>query len=117
METPAEQRQRLYAKRMAETDEPLIKCLECSLAFIRVGSHVVQVHGYGNVAEYRLAHGLKATETSTAGHRQKMNRLNKSVANLTKGANNRFKKGGEHGAVVSQYWASRKLHKNKELQK
>lgn len=114
METKEEQRVRAYKKRRSESTDQLIKCLECPLSFTRVGSHVVQVHGYGNVSEYRLSHGLKSTDTSTPAHRQKMHDLNKSAANLVKGVDNRFKKGGDHGIAVSKYWASKRLNNKGE---
>lgn len=109
-ETPAEQRQRLYLKRQADYDGDLIKCLECNLAFMRVGSHVVQVHGYESAKEYRKAHGLDwktGRVTTVASHREHMSKLvkqNGTINNLEKGAPSRFIKGGGHGKIVSEYW-------------
>lgn len=107
-ETPEQQRERLYRKRIKESSEELIQCLECSLSFRRVGSHVVQVHGYKTVSEYRDAHGLKARETRTESYAKKMKRLASNKENLELGAPNRFKKGGSHGEYIKKWWNNRR---------
>ena len=107
-ETPEEQRIRLYKKRQSECSETLISCLECDLKFRRVGSHVVQVHGYGSTLEYRRAHGLMQKETRTKDYANKMRLKVSSLENLTKGKGTRFVKGGGHGAVVTDFWETRK---------
>lgn len=109
-ETPLEQRQRLERKRMTIYTDELIKCLECSLRFTRVGSHVVQVHGYESAKEYRKNHGINwktGKETTVQSHRDVMSkktRENKTIKNLQNGASTRFVKGGNHGKIVSEYW-------------
>lgn len=109
-ETAEQQRVRLYKKRVQETDDKLVKCLECNLSFVRVGSHVVQVHGYESASEYRRAHGLIPRETLGPNYRQKMHdKLDpKVLANLEKGINTRFTKGGGHAEVVKKFWEGRK---------
>lgn len=108
-ETPEEQRKRLHAKRLIETDHPLIKCLECELSFVRVGSHVVQIHGYETVLEYRREHGLMAKETRAPEYAKKMSSLATTIENLKKGASNQFKKGDGHAQAVSEFWNNREL--------
>lgn len=109
-ETPLEQRQRLERKRMTIYTDELIKCLECSLRFTRVGSHVVQVHGYESAKEYRKNHGINwktGKETTVQSHRDVMSkktRENKTIKNLQNGASTRFVKGGNHRKIVSEYW-------------
>ena len=113
-ETAEQQRQRLYSKRVAEFDGELIKCLECNLAFKRVGSHVVQVHGYDSAKHYRKTHGLDwktGRATTVPQHREHMAKLvkqNGTIHNLESGAKHRFTKGGDHGKVVSEYWKMKK---------
>lgn len=107
-ETPEQQRQRLEQKRIQESDEDLIKCLECPLRFRRIGSHVVQVHGYESVAEYRKEHGLMARETRVESHARQMRREASTIDNLEKGAHRRFKKGDSHGEQVKEFWKNRK---------
>lgn len=103
----AYQRKRAERKRLMETDEPLIKCLECPLRFRRVGSHVVQVHGYETVLEYRRAHGLMARETRSEGHAKEMRAKASNYENLQNGAPNRYTKGGDHPARLREFWDNR----------
>lgn len=107
-ETPEEQRIRLARKRLETSEYNLIQCLECPLKFVRVGSHVVQVHGYENVAEYRKEHGLMAKETRVSEYAKKMSEMASTYENLEAGSHARFKKGGGHGEVVSEFWKNRK---------
>lgn len=90
-----------------------IKCLDCGKYFDRVGSHVVQVHGYSNVIEYRREHGLMAKETHTIEHANKMRAklADKSLDNLEKGEDNRFVKGGDHADRLKEFWDNRKAKK------
>ncbi len=104
------QRQRAHQKRQEQAQE-LIKCLECDLEFIRVGSHVVQVHGYSNTAQYRKAHGLMARETSTTEHKERMRSLNTSSKNLEAGKHNRYHIGGNHGKNLTEFWNNRRRNK------
>lgn len=112
-ETAEQQRIRLNKKRISQYDEKLIKCLECSLEFARVGSHVVQVHGYESAKEYRKAHGLdwkNGKTTCIESHRKRMADLSKengTMHNLEKGAIYRFKKGGESSKIVKDYWKAK----------
>lgn len=121
-ETAEEQRIRLWKKRMAEVDDQLIKCLECNLTFVRVGSHAVQVHGYETAREYRKAHGLNYKTgrlTSTPAYRAKMSRKvfeNGTVNNLKKGVDKRFKKGGRSVEIVNDYWSWKKGVKSGEAE-
>ena len=98
--------QRIYSskKRVMESDEPLVKCLECGLMFVRVGSHVVQVHGYESALEYRREHGLMARETRTAGYAAKMRAKARNYDNLENGASTRFVKGGDHPEMLKNFW-------------
>jgi phosphoribosylanthranilate isomerase len=113
-ETPEQQRKRLYIKRLSRYEEKLIRCLECDLAFARVGSHVVQVHGYESAKEYRKAHGLdwkSGKTTCVPSHREymaKMSKQNGTEKNLLRGASHRFKKGGKSSEVVKDYWRQKK---------
>lgn len=109
-ETAEEQRIRLHKKRQEIAEEPLIKCLECPLSFIRVGSHVVQVHGYENVAEYRREHGLMARETAGAVYRNKMRTLARNYDNLEKGISTRFKPDDGHGQRITEFWKNRRAN-------
>lgn len=106
-ETPEEQRKRLERKRIAEAEEPLIQCLECSLYFRRVGSHVVQVHGYANSGEYRREHGLMQKETRTERYAKMMAKKASTITNLEKGAAKRFGKEGGNPHIVSEFWKGR----------
>lgn len=110
-ETAEQQRIRLEKKRVAENEEQLIKCLECSLTFVRVGSHVIQVHGYQSAQEYRKAHGLDwktGKATAIASHRNRMGKLAKENGTesniIEKGAPYRFVKGGRASKIVTEYW-------------
>lgn len=86
-----------------------IKCLVCSKMFNRVGSHVVQVHGYENVLEYKREFGLNKHETRTKKHAESMKKklVDKSVDNLEKGAHTRYEK-GKVNKDLEQYWINRK---------
>lgn len=84
-----------------------ITCLDCGLLFTRVGSHVVQVHGYESTAEYRYAHGLKAIETHTKEHAQEMREKVSTIDNLQSGEPTRFKIGGTQGKVITEFWNNR----------
>jgi hypothetical protein len=107
-ETAEDQRIRLYQKRLAECEEELIACLECKLKFRRVGSHVVQVHGYKSTLEYRRAGGLMQKETRTKDYAHKMKLKASAIENLALGKRTRFVKGGRHGDVVREFWQARK---------
>lgn len=93
-----------------EHSKPGIKCLDCGKMFARVGSHVVQAHGYENTAEYLQEHGLMSKETRTDEHAESMRGKIKeySVKNLATGAPMRYKKGGDHGERVKKFWDNRK---------
>ena len=92
----------------------LVKCLECNLWFLRVGSHVVQVHGYETARDYKLAHGLDwktGKDTAAKEYRQHMAakaKENGTEANLEAGAKYRFTKGGRSGEIISNYWKFKK---------
>lgn len=107
-ETAEEQRIRLFRKRQEEYEEELIACLECKLKFRRVGSHVVQVHGYKSTLEYRQAHGLMQKETRTKDYAHKMKLKVTTIDNLALGERTRFVKGGGHGEIVKEFWRARK---------
>jgi hypothetical protein len=89
---------------------PGLPCLDCGKIFTRVGSHVVQVHGYESVAEYRQEHGLMAKETRADDHAQHMSDLAKEQERpgLELGAPYRYHKGGDHGKQVTEFWRNRK---------
>lgn len=91
-----------------------IKCLDCGKLFVRVGSHVVQVHGYESVIEYKEEYGLASKETHTEEHialmRSKVTKV--SIDNLENGKDNRYTKGGGHGERVSEFWKNRKEKTN-----
>ncbi len=105
-ETAEQQRQRMYEKR--KTKGELVKCLECDLEFIRVGSHAVQVHGYKTALEYRRAHGLMARETVVDSHREEMRTKARNIENLKLGKPNRYFKGGDHGQRLRDFWQNRR---------
>lgn len=98
------------ARYAREHDTPGVKCLDCGKMFQRVGSHVVQVHGYENTQEYLQEHGLMSKETHTEEYSQKMRQLNheNSRASLVTGKDNRYVKGGDHGERLKEFWANRK---------
>ena len=81
--------------------------------FKRVGSHVVQVHGYASALEYKHEHGLMAKETRTEEHSQLMRNkvTNQSKENLKKGAETRFKSNDGHAEHVKKFWSNRKSKK------
>ena len=83
-----------------------VKCLDCGKQFVRVGSHVVQVHGYENVTEYRISHGLLARETRTEEHAANMRGKvsSKAIDNLLIGEPYRFTVGGDHSDKLKQFW-------------
>lgn len=87
-----------------------LKCLDCGKIFTRVGSHVVQVHGYESVIEYRIEHGLMAKETRLQDHADAMSEKAQGYNhdNLELGADNRYKTGGGHGKKVTAFWKNRK---------
>lgn len=90
-----------------------IKCLICGKTFNRVGSHVVQVHGYSSTLEYTREFGLMSRETHTERHAKAMRSkvAEKSIKNLSSGARTRFVKGGDHGERLKEFWSNRKLKK------
>ena len=90
-----------------------IKCLDCGKRFNRVGSHVVQVHGYENVIEYRKEHGLMAKETHTKAHADNMRKkvTDKAIENLKRGEDTRFVEGGSHAEDLKKFWENRKQKK------
>ena len=92
-----------------------IKCLECGKVFTRVGSHVVQVHGYENVNEYRKEHGLMSKETRTKEHAELMREkiVEKSVENLGKGKSWRFTSNDNHVDELKQFWNNWNKHGRK----
>ena len=87
-----------------------LKCLDCGKVFTRVGSHVVQAHGYESVAEYRYDHGLMAKETRLQDHADVMSTKAKHYnhENLESGKDNRYVEGGEHGKRITEFWKNRK---------
>lgn len=99
-------RQRDYYQRNHEVDG--LKCLDCGKIFTRVGSHVVQVHGYASVTEYRVEHGLMAKETRLQDYADEMSQKASTQENLELGKPTRFKKGGPHGDHVKIFWKIRK---------
>lgn len=90
-----------------------IKCLVCGKIFVRVGSHVVQVHGYSNVLEYKQEFGLNKNETHTKEHAEKMRQMiaDRSIENLKNGKDNRYQKGGDHAEHLKKFWRNRKNKK------
>lgn len=101
-------RQRDRYQREHEVDG--LKCLDCGKVFTRVGSHVVQVHGYESVIEYRHEHGLMAKETRLQDHADAMSKKAQGYDhdNLELGKDNRYQKGGDHGKGVTEFWKNRK---------
>lgn len=95
------------ARYARDNDAPGIKCLDCGKMFRRVGSHVVQAHGYESTLEYRREHGLMARETRVDEHAAKMRSKVTTLGNLGRGAERRYKKGGEHGEKVKEFWDNR----------
>lgn len=93
-----------------EHDKPGVKCLDCGRVFTRVGSHVVQTHGYEDTADYLREHGLMAKETRTEEYAHKMRKkiTYRAVDNLVLGAPNRYEVGGDHGEKLKEFWANRK---------
>lgn len=87
-----------------------LKCLDCGKVFTRVGSHVVQVHGYESVVDYRREHGLMAKETRLQDYADAMSVKAQGYDhnNLESGKDNRYRKGGNHGAEVTEFWKNRK---------
>ena len=87
-----------------------VKCLICGKMFNRVGSHVVQVHGYESTAEYTKEFGLLARETHTKSHKIEMREkvTQKAIENLKLGKDNRYVEGGDHGEHLKQFWANRR---------
>lgn len=83
------------------------KCMVCGKWYRRVGSHVVQIHGYQNVLEYRREFGLMARETRTDDHATEMRAKASTIDNLKLGVDTRYKKGGDHGEKVKQFWQNR----------
>lgn len=84
-----------------------IKCLICGNFYARVGSHVVQVHGYDSVAQYRKEFGLMARETRIDTHAAEMRSKAVTADNLERGAPYRYVKGGDHGERVKEFWRNR----------
>lgn len=75
---------------------------------MRVGSHVVQVHGYDSVDEYRVEYGLMRKETRLQEYAEKMSAKAVTIGNLKSGINTRFKKGGDHAENLKQFWHNRR---------
>jgi len=95
------------ARYARDNDKPGIKCLDCGRIFRRVGSHVVQAHGYESTLEYRREHGLMARETRVDEHAANMRSKVTALGNLGHGAERRYKKGGDHGEKVKEFWQNR----------
>lgn len=79
--------------------------------FKRVGSHVVQVHGYENTAEYRKEYGLTSRETRTEEYAESMKATVKEAsikACLEEGLGTRFTEGGGHADHLKDFWKNRK---------
>lgn len=112
IESADEQCKRRELKRIKENDE-LIKCLICNMKFIKVGSHVVQKHGYENAKQYRKEFGLSKRESTTNIYRKHMKDIARNSDNLINGKDSRFKKGGNHGERVKEYWKQKR--NNKEI--
>lgn len=93
-----------------EHDGPGVKCLDCGRMFARVGSHVVQAHGYESTLEYRQEHGLMGHETRVEEHAETMRAKvsKKAIENLERGEPYRYRKGGKHGEKVTKFWQNRK---------
>lgn len=90
-----------------ENDKPGIKCLDCGKVFRRVGSHVVQAHGYESTLEYRQEHGLMARETRVDEHAEMMRAKAATLDNLEAGKHRRYRRGGDHGEKVKEFWQNR----------
>lgn len=113
------QREKWYRNNL-DNDVEKIQCLECNGQYVKIGSHVVQVHGYETAREYRIAHGLDYKRGQVPDwHREILKDNvyeNGTVFNLfTKNATaNRFTKNGRSSAVVSNYWHYKKTGMLKE---
>jgi len=89
-------------KRPVYNHKPTIKCLECGKKFVRVCSHVWQVHGL-TAREYKKLHGLDVKRgIATEEYREVMRdhvfkNGDKSIAKnlIEKGKKSRFKKGDD----------------------
>lgn len=108
-ETAEEQRWRLYRKRQDTVDDNLIQCLECPLKFVRLGSHVVQVHGYENAVAYRKEHGLTKAEMVAPNYKEKMHNLIAPVSleNIKDSVATRFPKGERTSQERKEWWENR----------
>lgn len=96
-----------------------VKCLDCGKTFTRVGSHVVQVHGYESTLEYRHEHGLMAKETRLDSHASAMRSKVSTMDNLKNGAKTQYIRGGDHGERVKQFWSNREQklgHRKRKLE-
>lgn len=85
-----------------------IKCLICGKEYVRIGSHVVNSHGYESSDEYRWDYGLMARETRTDTYAKKMSNKACTFDNLKAGAPDRFVAGGDHGEYLKKFWNNRK---------
>ena len=95
------------ARYAREHDKPGVICLDCGKMFTRVGSHVVQQHGYESTAEYRKEHGLMARETRTEEHAAEMRSKATTIENLESGASRRYTQGDGHAEAVTEFWDNR----------
>lgn len=93
-----------------------VKCLVCGKLFNRVGSHVVQSHGYESVDEYKYEFGLTSRETHTEEHIELMRGkvTDKAIDNLRLGEDMRFRKGGDHAEKLREFWHNRKTKRGFE---
>ena len=86
-----------------------VQCLDCGRWYVKLGSHVIQSHGYKTAKEYRLEHGLDYKKgIIPESHRALLEdnvRENGTINNLEKGAKHRFVKGdGRASKIVTGHW-------------
>lgn len=106
------QKERWQREHLSDVEK--VQCLDCGGWFVKLGSHVILSHGYKSAKEYRIAHGLDYKRGIVPDwHRKILGenvRENGTIANLDKGAHQRFKKGGRSSEIVSAYWEYRREH-------
>ena len=93
-----------------------VACLVCGKKYKRVGSHVVQVHGYGSSADYRWEFGLAQSETRMDDYAQTMSKKFKPDRSsvVEAGKHTRFKPNDER-IKTAEWWRKRRENEPKRI--
>lgn len=93
-----------------------VACRVCGRKYKRVGSHVVQVHGYDSSADYRWEFGLAQSETRLDGYADTMSEKfdPKRSSVVEAGKATRFKPKDER-IKTAEWWRKRRENESKRV--